>query len=216
MNTSSTNENEQVVTTKSKFYPTFFLCLFLGVLGIHRFYNGKIKSGIAQLLTCGGLGVWAFIDLLMILLGKFKDVNNAPIQNINPKMSWTVAAIVLVIGIVGGNGRSNINNGNSTTTAENNSSAPATTLKPYEQKYVGAYLCKDPASTLRLDDDKSAGLMIEGDATEGRWRVTFDSDKNNVIEFIPDSAAPSRFIPYTDGSLVESKYCYKYEKLPSN
>jgi TM2 domain-containing membrane protein YozV len=49
------------------------LCLFLGGLGVHRFYVGKIGTGIAMLLTLGGLGIWALIDLIMIALSKFTD-----------------------------------------------------------------------------------------------------------------------------------------------
>jgi TM2 domain-containing membrane protein YozV len=49
------------------------LCLFLGVLGIHRFYVGKIGTGVVQLLTIGGLGIWALIDLIFIAVGKFTD-----------------------------------------------------------------------------------------------------------------------------------------------
>jgi TM2 domain-containing membrane protein YozV len=52
---------------------TMMLCVFLGYLGAHRFYVGKIGSGIAQLLTFGGLGIWWAIDLLMIALGKMTD-----------------------------------------------------------------------------------------------------------------------------------------------
>jgi TM2 domain-containing membrane protein YozV len=49
------------------------LCLFLGMLGAHRFYAGKIGTGIVQILTFGGLGLWVLIDLIMILVGKFTD-----------------------------------------------------------------------------------------------------------------------------------------------
>jgi TM2 domain-containing membrane protein YozV len=49
------------------------LCLFLGGLGVHRFYVGKIGTGVLQLLTLGGLGIWALIDLIMIVLQKFED-----------------------------------------------------------------------------------------------------------------------------------------------
>ncbi len=46
---------------------------FCGFAGMHRFYTGKKRSGIVMLLTFGGLGIWTFIDLLMLLLGNFRD-----------------------------------------------------------------------------------------------------------------------------------------------
>ncbi|MDR2797633.1 MAG: TM2 domain-containing protein [Treponema sp.] len=51
------------------------LCLFLGVIGVHRFYVGKIGTGILQLLTLGGFGIWVLIDLITICCGKFTDKN---------------------------------------------------------------------------------------------------------------------------------------------
>jgi TM2 domain-containing membrane protein YozV len=41
------------------------LQLFLGGLGIGRFYVGSVGVGVAQLLTCGGLGIWALIDAIL-------------------------------------------------------------------------------------------------------------------------------------------------------
>ncbi len=49
------------------------LCYFLGFLGVHRFYVGKASSGIVQMLTLGGLGIWVMIDLISIFCGAFQD-----------------------------------------------------------------------------------------------------------------------------------------------
>lgn len=51
------------------------LCIFFGVIGIHRFYLGYIGIGIIQLLTAGGCGIWALIDLIMIITGDLKPKN---------------------------------------------------------------------------------------------------------------------------------------------
>ena len=59
---------------------TLLLCIFLGGIGAHRFYAGKIGTGILQLITVGGCGIWALIDLIMIITGKFEDKDGNVIQ----------------------------------------------------------------------------------------------------------------------------------------
>lgn len=49
------------------------LCFFLGGLGVHRFYVGKVGTGLLMLFTAGGLGVWWLIDFIMLLCQAFKD-----------------------------------------------------------------------------------------------------------------------------------------------
>ena len=56
-----------------KKWVAFFLCLLLGEFGIHRFYVGKIFTGIIWLCTLGLCGIGWILDLLVILLGGFKD-----------------------------------------------------------------------------------------------------------------------------------------------
>lgn len=66
-------------TSEKKRLAALLFCFFLGGLGVHRFYVGKVGSGIAQILTLGGLGVWVLIDFIMILCGTFKDKEGSPL-----------------------------------------------------------------------------------------------------------------------------------------
>ncbi len=65
--------------SEKNFVAALLLCLLLGFVGVHRFYVGKIGTGILQLITFGGLGIWALIDLIMIAIGKFSDKSGLPI-----------------------------------------------------------------------------------------------------------------------------------------
>lgn len=62
------------------FVATLVLCFLLGGFGVHRFYVGKIGTGILMLLTLGGLGIWVLVDLIMIAVGSFKDKNGLEIK----------------------------------------------------------------------------------------------------------------------------------------
>ena len=55
------------------------LSFFLGCLGVDRFYLGYTGLGIVKLITCGGAGIWALIDFIMIVLNKTKDAKGNPL-----------------------------------------------------------------------------------------------------------------------------------------
>lgn len=67
--------------------PAFLLSFLGGLLGLHRFYVGKVGTGILMALfsiTFFGLvvsGLWNPIDLTMIASGKFTDSNSRPLRN---------------------------------------------------------------------------------------------------------------------------------------
>ena len=60
---------------------TLLLCFFVGCLGVHRFYVGKTGTGIIQLITFGGCGIWTLIDFIMICIGNFTDCEGNVIKS---------------------------------------------------------------------------------------------------------------------------------------
>ena len=67
------------ISPKSRLAVALF-AWFLGVFGVHRFYLGKIGTGIAMILTMGGLGIWAIIDNVLIVVGSLNDSDGKPLR----------------------------------------------------------------------------------------------------------------------------------------
>ena len=44
-----------------------------GVFGLHRFYTGRVQSGVWMCLTLGGCGIWYLYDVIVIAAGDFED-----------------------------------------------------------------------------------------------------------------------------------------------
>jgi hypothetical protein len=72
------NLNENV--SDKDFVTTVLLSFFVGILGVDRFYLGYTGLGVAKLLTFGGLGIWATIDFILIVLGKVPDAQGRPLK----------------------------------------------------------------------------------------------------------------------------------------
>ena len=66
------NEIPGVVSQKA-WLTALLLSVFAGALGVDRFYLGQTGLGIVKLITCGGCGIWALIDVVLIAIDNMRD-----------------------------------------------------------------------------------------------------------------------------------------------
>jgi len=90
------------LTGEKSFIATWLLSLLLGVLGVDRFYLGKIGTGILKLVTIGGLGIWALIDLILVLAGATRDSAGRPLAGYQQrkKIAWIVTGAFVLLGLI--------------------------------------------------------------------------------------------------------------------
>lgn len=79
----------------------FYFSLFLGYLGVDRFYMGQVGFGILKLLTIGGLGIWWVIDIIWIGLGNAKNKKGELIARTDRTVlhAYIGVGILLIVGV---------------------------------------------------------------------------------------------------------------------
>jgi TM2 domain-containing membrane protein YozV len=90
------------VVGNKAFLTTWLLSLLVGGLGIDRFYLGKIGTGILKLVTFGGVGIWALIDLILVLTNKQTDKQGNKLSGYaqHKKVALIVTLALVVLSII--------------------------------------------------------------------------------------------------------------------
>jgi|GEM_PF-3467433 len=182
------NDSIDSHTSTENFWKIFLLTLFLGIFGVHRFVTGKIKSGLIQLFTCGGLGIWALVDLIFVLTGNFKDKNGLLIKNTHPKASVAIALAVVILSIAANGNRSNGGSSGSSSYSSSTSQTKKGRNDGYDAKNYASDYLKRYGKVIQIDNwgwDEGSQCHVFGglidDGTSGNY-LHFD------IRITPDSS----------------------------
>lgn len=93
-----------VATDGTRSYMTAtMLSLFLGALGVDRFYLGNIGLGLGKLFTGGGFGIWHTIDLILIATGAARDADGNTLRGYarDHKNAWIIILVLWALGMAG-------------------------------------------------------------------------------------------------------------------
>lgn len=89
---------------KSKVVLVVLTCIGLGFFGIDRMYAGQVWLGILKLVTLGGLGIWYFVDFLIVIINALSKSKSGIFgitkwsDNLNT--SFYVALLLVVIKVI--------------------------------------------------------------------------------------------------------------------
>lgn len=174
------------------------LSWLLGSFGVDRIYLGKVGTGVLKLVTLGGLGIWAFIDLLLIAFGKLKAKgDNRPLEGYAKDNKWVklvaiilivfeilIIALVVAVTLLSANG---VQKAAKQTAVENDAAVIAQEISSYKENNVGNL----PKSTALVGrkitfgksgtNQTSATLLADESVDFSQSSPTWPTAKNNIV-----------------------------------
>ncbi len=169
--------------SNKSFLVTWLLSLLLGVFGVDRFYLGKVGTGLLKLFTIGGLGIWALIDLILVLANQTRDKQGRPLEGYqqHKKVALIVTGAFVLLSIIF----------NATRVGSATTSAPAvSTAKESAAAPVASSQTQDPAAA-----SASAKAKADADASkaaadaEAAVKAKADADAAAKAKADADAAA---------------------------
>lgn len=199
-------------TNQKDFMTASMLSLFLGFLGVDRFYLGKVGTGILKLLTLGGYGIWYIIDLILILTGSMKSKNGLELKGRtkNLKVALIITAVAFGLGILsaiasgGSISTTTIVTAPKTTTTKS-SSTPAPAAKPAVRQVSGTAKTIG-AGTFTGGKDVAVGLydVTPGAGQSGNFMVSGKDSYNEILGSIGAAGGVSKVrVQVSDGDKIE-------------
>lgn len=152
-------------TSQKSFLTTWLLSLLLGIFGVDRFYLGKVGTGILKLVTFGGFGIWALIDLILVLSNKTRDKQGLPLEGYDrhKKVALIVTGVFILLSIVVNSARAGSASMSASSVSTPANSAVAIPVETKTQDPAAAKAKADADAKAKADADAAAKSKADAD-----------------------------------------------------